>query len=152
MPIVEPGVRPFLSVSICARSTGRGTSLEVSLRAAGRWTERAASGGITVVVGKMPAIRKRYRILLFAAVVVALAVPVGYALSLEAVPSLGRSVQPVARPIASAPVVPQARNINAASPSGRTSSRWVPQGFDAAGLLIVGTVLFGLAAVVRRAI
>ena len=104
------------------------------------------------MVKKMPAIRKRYRILLFAAVVVALAVPVGYTLSLEAVPSLGRSVQPAARPIASSPVVLQARNVNAASPSGRTSSRWVPQGFDAAGLLIVGTVLFGLAAVVRRAI
>ena len=101
----------------------------------------------------MPAIRKRYRILLFAAVVVALAVPVGFALSLEAVPSLGRPDQPVARPIASSsPVVLQARNVNAASLSGRTSSRWVPEGFDAAGLLIVGTVLFGLAAVVRRAI
>jgi hypothetical protein len=97
----------------------------------------------------MPAIRKRYRILLFAALVAALAVPVGFALSLGAAPSTQPSVRPVARPIASAPVVLHTRN--AASPSGRTSSSWIPQGFDTAGLVIVGTVLFGLAAVVRKA-
>ncbi len=73
--------------------------------------------------------RKRYRVLVLAALVAALVVPVGFALSLE-------SPAPRAR-VASTSVV--------AVPTLNLS---VP---DSAKLFIVGTVLFGLAAFVRKA-
>jgi hypothetical protein len=74
--------------------------------------------------------RKRYRVLLFAALVAALVVPVGFALSLDATP--------VATQFAHSGV-----SMPAALPS------WSMP--DAAKLFFVGTVLFGLAAAVRKA-
>ena len=76
--------------------------------------------------------RKRYRVLLLAGLVAALVVPSGIALSVDSTPVatvVHTSMLPGAIP---APVVP-----------------WtIP---DAAKLLGVGTVLFGLAAAVRKA-
>ncbi len=73
--------------------------------------------------------RKRYRVLVLAALVAALVVPVGFALSLESPAPRDR--------VASTSVV--------AVPTLNLS---VP---DSAKLFIVGTVLFGLAAFVRKA-
>jgi hypothetical protein len=74
--------------------------------------------------------RKRYRVLLFAALVAALVVPVGFALSLDATPVATQFVH-------------SGVSMPAALPS------WSMP--DAAKLFCVGTVLFGLAAAVRRA-
>ncbi|MGH9141704.1 MAG: hypothetical protein ACRD2I_11275 [Vicinamibacterales bacterium] len=73
--------------------------------------------------------RKRYRVLLFAALVAALVVPVGFALSLDSTPLATQLVH-------SAVTTP------VALPS------WTMP--DAAKLLVVGSVLFGLAAAVRK--
>ena len=75
----------------------------------------------------MRRLRKRYRVSLLAAIVGALIVPVGYALSADSAPLH-------ARPEASAHQALQ-----------------MPAVPDAAKLLIVGTSLFGLAAAVRKA-
>jgi hypothetical protein len=85
--------------------------------------------------------------LLLAAVVAILVAPVGFALSLESVPSIAQTFHPAA-PMAAAVTAPV--NVHVRDTSASTS---VPQqGLDAAGLLIIGTALFGLAAVVRRAV
>jgi hypothetical protein len=73
--------------------------------------------------------RKRYRVLILAALVAALVVPVGFALSLES---------PVARTPMSSTAVDASALLYP-----------VP---DAAKLLLVGTMLFGLAAFVRKAV
>ena len=73
--------------------------------------------------------RKRYRVLLFAALVAAFVVPVGFALSLD-----------------STPVAAQIVHTGVVSPVVLPS--WSMP--DAAKLFVVGTVLFGLAAAVRR--
>jgi hypothetical protein len=73
--------------------------------------------------------RKRYRVLILAALVAALVVPVGFALSLES---------PTPRVRTSSATV-----VDAAALLGP-----VP---DSAKLMIIGTMLFGLAAFVRRA-
>jgi len=75
--------------------------------------------------------RKRYRILVLAALVAALIVPVGFALSLE-------SPAPRVR-VSSAAANPEAAVLPSPLP-------------DSAKLFIVGTVLFGLAAFVRKAV
>jgi len=98
--------------------------------------------------------RKRYRVLILAALVPALGVPVGYALSVEstpaasathysAVPAVAAAVVPTAAAVA-APVAIRTAGASSASPFYQ-----VP---DAAKLLGIGTVLFGLAAAVRKAI
>jgi hypothetical protein len=72
--------------------------------------------------------RKRYRVLLLATLVAALVVPVGFALSLESpAPRVSSAVAPTT------PMLPYS----------------LP---DSAKLFIVGTVLFGLAAFVRKAV
>jgi hypothetical protein len=86
--------------------------------------------------------RKRLRILLLAAIVAALAVPVGFALSLDPAPVhsihyVATSVTPAALP---------------ALVGASASIASVHSAQDAAKLLLVGTVLFGLAAAVRKAI
>jgi hypothetical protein len=73
--------------------------------------------------------RKRYRVLLFAALVAALVVPVGFALSLDSTPVATHFVH-------SAVVTPSV-----------LPSWSMP---DAAKLLVVGSVLFGLAAAVKK--
>jgi hypothetical protein len=74
--------------------------------------------------------RKRYRVLLFAALVAALVVPVGFALSIDSTPMTSRFTHPV---VAAPAILPS----------------WSMP--DAAKLFFVGTVLFGLAAAVRKA-
>jgi hypothetical protein len=75
--------------------------------------------------------RKRYRVLILAALVAALIVPVGFALSLESPAPSARVSSTVLAP--SAPIL----------------SYPVP---DSAKLLMVGTILLGLAAFVRKAV
>jgi hypothetical protein len=95
--------------------------------------------------------RKRFRVLLLAAVVAAFIVPVGFALSLEsgaATPHVrygATLAAPAAHSVVSAPVA-QSLYRPAAGSSSESS---VP---DGAKLFAVGTALFGLAAVVRRGV
>jgi hypothetical protein len=79
--------------------------------------------------------RKRYRVLLLAALVAAFVVPVGFALSLD-----------------SAPVATQIVLAGVVAPKVLPSWSFVPSWSmpDSAKLLFVGTVLFGLAAAVRK--
>jgi hypothetical protein len=101
--------------------------------------------------------RKRYRVLVFAALVAALVVPVGYALSVEStslatphahfaavVPAAAASVVPTAAAVVAAPI--------AIRPAGAPSAPPTYHVPDAAKLFGIGTVLFGLAAAVRKAI
>jgi hypothetical protein len=89
--------------------------------------------------------RKRYRVLLHAALVAAFIALIGFELSLESAPSIRQAFQPVAPPIAAAAVVTAPVVLHV----GDSAS--VPQRVDAAGLLMVATVLFGLSAIVRKA-
>jgi len=94
--------------------------------------------------------RKRYRVLLFAALVAALIVPVGYALSIESTPKTTRQTPyAVAMPAAANAVAPRA--IIQRTTEAQPTSTLAPMG-DAAKLLCIGTVLFGLAAAVRKVI
>jgi hypothetical protein len=94
--------------------------------------------------------RKRYRVLFLAAIVAAFIVPVGFALSLESA-----AATPHVRYGAAKPATTQTALVTAAvvhpiyRPATESSPRPVP---DVAKLFAVGTVLFGLAAVVRRAV
>src|SRR4051812_41774235 len=98
----------------------------------------------------MRVVRKRFRVLLFAAIVAAVVVPVGFALSLESeTPRTYHGVRAVAAVSTSSSVVASAVVVAPAATRTDSSSRQVP---DAAKLFLVGTVLFGLAAAVRRAI
>src|SRR3954470_6943591 len=98
--------------------------------------------------------RKRYRVLIFAALVAALVVPVGYALSVESTPAATThthyaAVVPTGASAAAAAAVAAPIAIRTAGPVSAFPVSQVP---DAAKLLGVGTVLFGLAAAVRKAI
>ncbi len=89
--------------------------------------------------------RKRFRVLLLAAIVAAIAVPVGFALSLEPAPPAPRYT---------AAVAPAAIVLTGVPMEGNASSGWLgslPDVPDPVKLVIVGTSLFGLAAVVRKA-
>jgi hypothetical protein len=92
--------------------------------------------------------RKRYRVLVLASLVAAFVVPVGFALSLETGPGWRSDALPetFAAPagIAATVVVPR----SGAADIVRSFSHPVP---DAAKLFIVGSVLIGLAAAVRKA-
>jgi hypothetical protein len=90
--------------------------------------------------------RKRYRVL-FLSALVALIVPVGYALSIETESRTARytTVTPAAAAVVAAPVM-MPRVVDAAPKSV------VYLVSDSAKLLFVGTLLVGLAAAVRRAI
>jgi len=93
--------------------------------------------------------RKRYRVLILAALVAALVVPVGYALSIDSAPKAQRTRYVVAIP-AAATIVAAPRlmpHVADAAPNSPMS----PLG-DSAKLLFIGTGLFGLAAAVRKAI
>jgi hypothetical protein len=98
--------------------------------------------------------RKRYRVLLIAAVVAALVVPVGYALSLESQPTpalIARAElsQAAAATIVASPVLTHQRVGAAAPDEAESPFHAVP---DAGKLVLVGTILFGLSALVRKAI
>jgi hypothetical protein len=93
--------------------------------------------------------RKRYRVLVLASLVAALVVPVGFALSLEGGP--GRRSSPLPETFAvpagiAAVVVVTPRSV--VTDATRSFSFPVP---DAAKLFIIGSVLIGLAAAVRKA-
>jgi len=93
--------------------------------------------------------RKRYRVLLHAALVAAFVALIGFELSLESASSIKQTFQPVAAPIAATATVmaPVVLHVGDSVPA------WVPQQLvDVAGLLMVGSVLFGLSAIVRKAI
>ncbi len=101
------------------------------------------------LVRNVRGMRKRYRVLLFAALVAALIVPVGYALSTDSSLRSARQKHYAAAPVASTVVaasVVMRRTDDAASPSGLSPFP------DAAKLACIGTVLFGLAAAVRKSI
>jgi hypothetical protein len=130
----------------------RGTSLELDSCAANGRPDDVASNRIQVGV-KEREMRKRYRVLMFASLVAALVVPVGYALSVESMPlatparyaPASSGVVPVAAVILKAPMT---IHVNSASPAADT----LHPVSDAAKLFGIGTLLFGLAAFVRKAI
>ena len=96
----------------------------------------------------MRVMRKRYRVLILAALVAALCVPVGYALSIDSTPKAQRTYVvaiPAAATVVAAPMMMP--GVGDVAPNSLTS----PLG-DSAKLLCIGTILFGLAAAVRKAI
>jgi len=98
--------------------------------------------------------RKRYRVLVIAAFVAALAVPVGYALSLEPQPPASKLARAPFVNAASAAVVVSPVMVHASAASvARTAAPASPLTSvpDAGKLLLVGTFLFGLSALVRKA-
>jgi hypothetical protein len=96
----------------------------------------------------MTAMRKRFRVLVLAAIIAAVVVPVGFALSREAdsvtVTPHMQGAAVVASTIAVAPAV--------VGRDGSMPRSSIPSLPDGAKLLFVGTVLFGLAAAMRRAV
>ncbi len=91
--------------------------------------------------------RKRYRVSLLAALGAVFVAPLGFA-SFESVPSVAeKSHLAVAASKAHPAATPVVWHLKDAA-----SASVPPQGFDAAGLLMVGTVLFGAAAVIRKAV
>jgi hypothetical protein len=99
--------------------------------------------------------RKRYRVLLIAAFAAALVVPVGYALSLEPQqPSARITRSPLRTPAAAAVVASPVVVHVTATAVGHDESPASPLASmpDAGKLLLVGTMLFGLSALVRKAI
>jgi len=102
-------------------------------------------------LGKIREMRKRYRVLVFAALVAALVVPVGYALSIDSKPKTTHAryevIPATAANVVAAPVMmPHAPTV-----ADTSDSQMGPMS-DAAKLLCVGTVLFGLAAALRKAV
>jgi len=102
--------------------------------------------------------RKRYRVLMFSALVAALVVPVGYALSVESMPEAIRHTTPGYATVMASPSVPNAAAAIVVAPVNVYTSSAAPAAPephpvpDAAKLLGIGTALFGLAALVRKAI
>ena len=97
--------------------------------------------------GMMTAMRTRYRVWLLAALGAAVMASVGFA-SIESAPSVKPAVQSVVTSnsarVVTAPVVWHLKDAASAS---------LPQpGFDAVGLVMAGSVLFGIAAVIRKAV
>jgi hypothetical protein len=97
----------------------------------------------------MRVMRKRFRVLLFVAIVAAFAVPVGFALSLESVPQWRTAhpatlAPPASTAVAATVVVPSPPETGVM----QAFSRRLP---DAAKLLLIGSILIGLAAAVRKA-
>jgi hypothetical protein len=99
----------------------------------------------------MREMRKRYRVLIFAALVAALVVPVGYALSIDTTQRATHK-RYVVVPAAAAAAVMAPVTIAGVDDASPASSIMVLRATDAGKLLCIGTVLFGLAAVVRKAI
>jgi hypothetical protein len=98
--------------------------------------------------------RKRYRVLIIAAFVAALVVPVGYALSLEPQTPTAKIARSAFVSAPSAAVVASPMMVHASTAAVAPSAPSVlpiPAVPDAGKLLLVGTILFGLSALVRRA-
>ena len=97
----------------------------------------------------MTIIRKRYRVLILATLVAALAVPLGFALSLESTPAptvVGASPKADIGIVAASSAKPHLALVQTPS-RAQTNMPAVP---DGAKLLFVGSALFGLAGVMRR--
>jgi len=89
--------------------------------------------------------RKRYRVLLFAALVAALAVPFGFGFSLESSDGVSGASEPaIAATMAPATMIGVDFRPTTAADS---IIREIP---DSAKLIAVGVALFGVAAVVRK--
>src|SRR5262245_31634299 len=102
----------------------------------------------------MRGMRKRYRVLVFAALVAAFVVPVGFAWSIDS--AQVRSTYVRQRPTAavSSAAATLTSSVLVAGPAAERATRGaltMPLLPDAAKLLLVGTMLFGLAAFVRKA-
>ena len=96
----------------------------------------------------MRGLRKRYRVLIFAALVAALIVPVGYALSIDTTSKTTRTPYTAVIPAAANTVVAP---VSIPQDDVAPFSMMYPVP-DSAKLLCIGTVLFALAAAVRRVI
>jgi len=98
--------------------------------------------------------RKRYRVLLFAALVAAFVVPVGFAWSIDSSSARTAHIGPRSAVAASSAAAVLTSSVVIAAPSGRAArvTLDLPAVPDTAKLLLVGTTLFGLAAFVRKAI
>jgi hypothetical protein len=91
--------------------------------------------------------RKRYRVILLAAIVAALIVPVGFALSLES--DLG-TTSPRPHAVNATAQASAASTLVVARPSPSPLGSTLPDLPEGARLFFVGTALFGLATVMRR--
>jgi hypothetical protein len=105
---------------------------------------------ITCSAGEVEIMRKRYRVLMLAVLVAAIAVPLGFALSLEPPPTA--VVAPSPSNIGDITIVAASRTrphvaLVQTSSKGQPALPAVP---DGAKLLFVGSALFGLAGVMRR--
>jgi hypothetical protein len=94
----------------------------------------------------MITMRKRYRILIVAALVAAVVVPLGFALSLDSTPAV------VAAPAAGSVgiVAASAKTYALTYPPAAQPRTFFPQLPDGIKLLFVGSALFGLAGAIRR--
>ncbi len=100
--------------------------------------------------------RKRYRVLLLAAIVAALAVPVGFAWLLDSAPMQAVHVSHLpTTAVGSTTAAAVTSSVVITAPAADRATRGavnMPAVPDAAKLLLAGTILFGLAAFVRKAI
>jgi hypothetical protein len=97
--------------------------------------------------------RKRYRVLILAAIVAAFIVPVGFALSIESTSVPGSAVAHL--PAAAVASSAMAASVAIAAPSNHlvTRSTGTGESFrvpDSVKLLVIGTSLFGVAAAFRK--
>jgi hypothetical protein len=92
--------------------------------------------------------RKRFRVVLLAALVAAFVVPVGFALSLESTTGW-RTTRPAAAATSASTPVPSSIVVSRSTGAG-ASKFWSLPVPDAAKLLIIGSVLIGLGAAVRK--
>jgi hypothetical protein len=89
--------------------------------------------------------RTSYRVFILAVLVALLIAPLWFDKPFEIAPSIAQRFESLLVPTATAAVL--------AAPAVMFDATSAPQpGFDAAKLVMVGTMLFGLAAVVRKAI
>jgi hypothetical protein len=94
----------------------------------------------------MAVMRKRFRVLLLAAIVAAVVVPVGFALSLESEPTTVRHATLESR---AAATIVSSQLVVETSPAPAVANGLRPM-VGAAKLLAAGTLLFGLAAAVKK--
>src|SRR5262245_25385159 len=95
--------------------------------------------------------RKRYRVLILSTIAAALAVPLGFALSLESTTAPTVVVAPPSSDggiVAASSAKPHLALVQAPSRGAHTAN--MPSVPDGAKLLFVGSALFGLAGVMRR--
>ena len=96
--------------------------------------------------------RKRFRVMILAAIVAAVVVPVGFALSLDSAPA-GVVAHARAAVAPSSPIVALGSpTVKFAAPMIGSVSPLLPMIPDGARLFFAGTVLFGLAAVLKKTV